>query len=59
MPVNVKKFPSTATFGGTIKSERMSGSPAVAILMMANEEISSERNFMAKVLEAMEANSSD
>jgi hypothetical protein len=27
----------------------MSGSPAVAILMMANEEISSERNFMAKV----------
>ena len=43
MPVNVKKFPSIATFGGAIKSERMSGSPAVAIFMMANEEISSER----------------
>jgi hypothetical protein len=54
MPVNVKKFPSTLTFGGTIKSERMSGSPAVAIFMIANDEISSEKNLMAKVLEAME-----
>ena len=55
-PVNVKKFPSTlVTFGGTIKSVRMSGSPAIAIWMMANEEISSEKNFMVKVLEAMEA----
>jgi hypothetical protein len=56
MPVNVKKFPSIVTFGGAIKSERMSGSPAVASWMMANEEISSEKNFMEKVLEAMEEN---
>jgi len=54
MPVNVKKFPSSVTFGGTIKSERMSGSPAVAIFMMANDEISSEKNLTAKVLKAME-----
>jgi len=50
----LKKFPSTVTFGGTIKSERMSGSPAVAIFMMANDEISSEKNLTAKVLKAME-----
>ena len=54
-PVNVKKFSSTlVTFGGTIKSVKMSGSPAIASWMMANEEISSEKNFMVKVLEAME-----
>ena len=53
--VNVKKFSSTlVTFGGTIKSVKMSGSPAIASWMMANEEISSEKNFMVKVLEAME-----
>jgi len=39
---------------GTIKSKRMSGSPAVSIFMIANDEISSEKNLMAKVLEAME-----
>ena len=55
--VKVKKLPSTlVTFGGTIKSERISGSPAVAIWMTANEEISSEKNFMMKVLEATEEN---
>jgi hypothetical protein len=32
----------------------MSGSPAVSIFMIANDEISSEKNLMAKVLEAME-----
>ena len=37
-----------------MKSERMSGSPALAIWMMANEEISSEKNFVVEVLEAME-----
>ena len=53
--MNVKKVPSmSVTFGGTIKSVRMSGSPAIAIWMMANEEISSEKNFMVKVFEAME-----
>jgi hypothetical protein len=50
MPVNVKKFPSTVTFGGAIKSVRMFGSAAAAIWMMANEEINTEKNFMAKVL---------
>jgi hypothetical protein len=54
MPLKVKKFPSTlVTFAGTMKSERMSGSPATAIWMMAFEKISSEKNFMVKVLEAM------
>jgi glycine/serine hydroxymethyltransferase len=57
MPVNVKKFSSTfVTFAGTMKSERMSASPAVAIWRMASEEISSEKNFMVKVLEAMKEN---
>ena len=55
MPVNVKKLASTVvTLGGTMKLERMSGSPALAIWMMGNEEISSEKNFMVEVLEAME-----
>jgi hypothetical protein len=54
MPVNVKKFPSAVTFEGIIKSERMSGSPAIAIFMIANDEISNEKNLMAKVLEAMQ-----
>ena len=47
-PINVSDI------WGTIKSVRMSGSPAIAIWMMANEEISSEKNFMVKVFEAME-----
>ena len=56
MPVNVKKFASIAvTFAGTMKSEIMSGSPAIAICMMANEETSSsEKNVLVKLLEAME-----
>ena len=55
MPIYVKKLASTVvTLAGTMKSERMSGFPAIAIWMMANEEISSEKNFMRKVLEAME-----
>ncbi len=59
MAVNVKKLPVTLeTFAGTMKSVRMSASPAVIIWMMANEEISSVKNFMAKVLEAMEEKSS-
>ena len=57
MPVNVKKSPLTSvTLGGTMKSLRMSGSPAIALWMMANEEISSAKNFMLKVFEAMEEN---
>ena len=39
-----------------MKSVRMSGSPAIAIWMLANEEISSAKNFMLKVFEAMEEN---
>ena len=57
MPVKVKKSPLTSvTLGGTMKSLRMSGSPAIALWMMANEEISSAKNFMLKVFEAMEEN---
>lgn len=37
-----------------MKSERMSGSQAIAIWMMANEKTSGEKNVMEKVLEAME-----
>ena len=55
MLVNVKKLPSTVvTFAGTIKSERISGSPAIAIWMMENEKTNSEKNVMEKILEAME-----
>ena len=56
MPVNVKKFASIAvTFAGNMKSEIMSGSPVIAICMMANEETSSsEKNVLVKLLEAME-----
>lgn len=54
MPVNVKNFSSIVTFAGTMKSERMSGSQAIAIWMMANEKTSGEKNVMEKVLEAME-----
>lgn len=54
MPVNVKNFSSFVTFAGTMKSERMSGSQAIAIWMMANEKTSGEKNVMEKVLEAME-----
>nr|POE94133.1 hypothetical protein CFP56_65994 [Quercus suber] len=58
MPVNVKKLPSIVlTLAGTMKSVRMSGSPAFTIWTMANAEISSEKNFMVEVLEAMEENS--
>ena len=57
MPINVKKFPSTVvTLVGTMKSKRMSRSPAFTIWTIANEEISSEKNFIVKVLEAMEEN---
>ena len=31
------------TFAGTMKSERMSGSPAIAIWIIANEKTSSEK----------------
>ena len=55
MLVNVKKLPSTVvTFAGTIKSERISGSPAIAIWTMENEKTNNEKNVMEKVLEAME-----
>lgn len=41
MPVNVNKLPSTVvTFAGTMKSERMSGFPAIASWMMENEKTS-------------------
>ena len=57
MPVNVKNSPLTSvTLGGTMKSVRMSGSPAIAIWMMANEENSSAKNFTLKVFEALEEN---
>ena len=51
MPVNVKKFASIAvTFAGTMQSEIMPGSPAIVICMMANEETSSEKNVLEKLL---------
>ena len=52
--VNMKNFSSIMTFAGTMKSERMSGSPAIAIWIIANEKTSSEKKVMEKVLEAME-----
>lgn len=54
-PVNVKKLMSTVAFWA-INSERMSGSAAIAIWMMTNEEISSEKSLMLRDLKAMEEN---
>lgn len=43
-PVNVKKFASTVTFGGTIKSDRMLGSLAMVVFTMVSTKMISERN---------------
>ena len=53
MPVNAKKLPSTAVMlGGTMKSETMLGSPAIAIWTMANEATDREKRRLI-ILEAM------
>ena len=54
MPVYVKKLPSTlVTFGGTIKSEMMSASPAIAIWKIANARTSLNINSCLHVIKAM------
>jgi hypothetical protein len=54
MPVNVKKLLSRmVTFGGTIKSERISGSPPITVWKIAKEITSLNINSCLNVLRAM------
>lgn len=52
--IYLKKLPSTlVTFGGTIKSEMMSASPAIAIWKIANARTSLNINSCLHVIKAM------
>jgi hypothetical protein len=55
--VKVKNAPSTVVaFSGTIKSEIISGSPAIAILATTNKATSSDKNLKVEEADAMMKN---